>query len=217
MFERVFRWLGRRTEGPNLDEAAANAWYAEKDAFLVQQLGAEHDMVMHALIPFAVGGGLDLYYFPNGVPGTAIATKELSELPGEGPSNQDFDNYELVMFTRQQIDLEHAQDENHPFGQMHRTMNGVLNHIARYAAMATLNSSETCEFPEDMEGVGGKCLIFDAYPNASDGRRLGLLAVIEIFRSELEFKQQHGGAALIDRLKKAGHYPYSELDRVPVV
>jgi hypothetical protein len=36
-------------------------------------------MVMHAIIPYAIGGGLDLYYYPNGLPGTAIATKELSE------------------------------------------------------------------------------------------------------------------------------------------
>ncbi|MEM8783404.1 MAG: suppressor of fused domain protein [Planctomycetota bacterium] len=216
MFKRIFRWLGRHTDKLGVDEATADAWYEEKHAFLVQRLGAEHDMVMHALIPFAVGGTLDLYYFPRGIPGTAIATKELSELPGEGPSNRDFDNYELVMFTRQPIDLDHARDEDHPFGRMHRNLNGVLNLIARYAATATLNPYETCEFPEDMEGVGGKCLIFDAYPDSSGGRRLGLLAVIEIFRSEMEFKQEHGGQALLERLKEAGHYPYSDLDREPV-
>jgi len=42
-------------------------------------LGKEHDMVMHAMIPYAIGGGLDLYYFPNKIEGVAIATKELSE------------------------------------------------------------------------------------------------------------------------------------------
>ena len=63
------------------DEALAQRWYDRKSALMEASLGKEHDVVMHAIIPFAVGGGLDLYYYPNGLPGTAIATKELCELP----------------------------------------------------------------------------------------------------------------------------------------
>jgi hypothetical protein len=85
------------------DEQAAQDWYEKKTALMVEMLGAEHNIVMHAIIPYAVGGALDLYYFPNGLAGTAIATKELCEIPGRGSSNRVFDNYELVMFTRHQI------------------------------------------------------------------------------------------------------------------
>ncbi len=47
-------------------------------------------MVGHAIIPYYLGAALDLYYYPNGLPGTAFATKELSEHPNEGSSNNVF-------------------------------------------------------------------------------------------------------------------------------
>ena len=49
-------------------------WDKMKSDGLEKLLGKEHDMVMHALIPFCVGGGLDLYYYPQNI-GFAIATK----------------------------------------------------------------------------------------------------------------------------------------------
>jgi hypothetical protein len=51
---------------------------------------------MHALIPYAISGGLDLYYYPNGLPGTAIATKELSELPNAGSSNDVYSSFDMT-------------------------------------------------------------------------------------------------------------------------
>lgn len=206
----------------NRDEALARKWDDRKSEIMVDLLGEMHDIVMHALIPYAIGGGLDLYYYPNGIKGTAIATKELCELPGQGSSNRLFESYELVMFTRCELDLEKAKDESSGFGKAHRSINAVLNHIAPYSANATLNPFETCEFPEDMESVGGKCMIFDAYgiehEFLEEGHReeFGLLAVIEVFPCEMEYARLCGGAKLIDKLKFAGVYPYSDLDR-PVV
>src|SRR5262245_48239113 len=69
------------------DDELAQRWYDRKSSLMEASLGKEHDMVMHAIIPYAVGGGLDLYYYPNGLPGTAIATKELSEVPNQGSAN----------------------------------------------------------------------------------------------------------------------------------
>lgn len=201
------------------NEARAQQWGERKSALMEASLGKEHDMVMHALIPFYIGGSLDLYYYPNGVPGTAVATKELSELPNEGPANDVYRSYELVMFTRHPLDLDAARDENTDFGRTHMNISAILNLIARYSAEATLNPNETCEFPADMEVVGGKCLIFDGYACHSDdlAERFGLLALIEVFRSETDFARKHSGAQLIERLKAKGHYPYSDLDRNPVV
>jgi hypothetical protein len=198
------------------DEELAQQWYDEKTALMVDVLGEEHDVVMHALIPYALGGGLDLYYFPKGIAGTAIATKELCEMPGEGSTNDVFDTYELVMFTRHPVALDDAKDENTPFGNVHRTINAVLNCIARYSEQATLNPNETCEFPEDMQTVGGKCLIFDAYGFDGDHASFGLLAIIEIHRSEMNYARKRGGAKLITKLKKAGYYPYADMDRPAV-
>jgi hypothetical protein len=200
------------------DEEAGQRWYDRKSALMEEMLGKEHDMVMHAIIPYAVGGGLDLYYYPNGVSGTAIATKELSELPGEGSSNNMFQCYELVMFTKHQLDLDAAKDEETAFGRAHSVINAVLNQIAPYSAQATLNPNETCEFPADMPHVGGRCLIFDGYPSYPDDEpaEFGLLAVIEVFRSEMNYARKNGGAKLLNRLKAKGHYPYSDMDREPV-
>jgi hypothetical protein len=201
------------------EEKRARRWYDRKSALMEEMLGKEHDMVMHAHIPYAIGGGLDLYYYPNGIPGTAIATKELSELPGEGSSNRVFQCYELVMFTRCLLDLDAAKDESTAFGRMHTTINSILNHVAPYSSQATLNPNETCEFPADMPHVGGRCMIFDAYQNypEDESAKFGLLAVIEVFRSEMDYARKDGGAKLIQRLKDKGLYPYSDLDRKPVV
>lgn len=220
-FDRIARIFGKKQEPPAItdaDQQAWNAWYEHKSALMEQSLGKEHDMVMHAIIPFAIGGALDLYYYPNGIPGTAVATKELCETPNEGSSNKVYQSYELVMFTRHPLNLDDAKNGAMPFGKAHDNINRVLNPIARYSAQATLNPNETCEFPADMEDVGGKCLIFDGYAHHNDdvAKDFGLLAVIEIFRSEMDFARSNGGARLIEKLKLAGHYPYSDLDRKPV-
>lgn len=200
------------------DEEAGQGWYDRKSALMEAMLGREHDVVMHAIIPYGIGGPLDLYYYPNGVPGTAVATKELSELPGDGPCNAVFRNYELVMFTKHPIDLDAADDPDTAFGRMHVVTSAVLNRIARYSAQATLNPNETCEFPPDVEIVGGRCLVFDGYPSYAEElpAEFGLLAVIEVFRSEMDYARAHGGRELLKRLKASGHYPYSDLDREPV-
>jgi hypothetical protein len=87
--------------------------------------------------------------------------------------------------------------------------------VARYSAQAELNPFETCEFLAEVEDIGGRCLIFDEYDHHTDDDALGfgLLFVIEIIRSEMEFAHREGGEALIERLKLAEHYPYSDMDR----
>ena len=204
------------------DEELARQWYDRKTAMMVAQLGAEYDRVLHAMIPFALGGGLDLYFFSEGIPGTAVATKELCEMPGDGSSNDVFDGYELVMFTKLPTSLDDALDENTPFGGVNRDINSILNCIASYSAEATLNPYETCEFPAELEVVGGRCLIFDTYgtvdfDTVDFDKQFGLLAIIEIHRSEMDFARENGGQALIEKLMKAGHYPYSDMDRPAVV
>lgn len=200
------------------NEQLADDWYERKSQLLEILLGKEHDMVMHAMIPYAMGGALDLYYYPNDIPGTGVATKELSEAPGEGSANKLYPNYELVMFTRREIALDQAHDNASLFGKAHKNINAILNLIAPYSAEAELNPRDTCEFPEDMESVGGKCLLFDAYnAEANTFDDFGAMLAMEVFRSEMEFARAHGGEELISRLKAFGHYPYSDMQREPVV
>lgn len=193
-------------------------WYERKSAIMSRILGAEHNVVMHAMIPYSIGGPLDLYYYPAGMPGTGIATKELCELPGEGSRNRCFDCYELVMFTRHPLDLDAVMAGQTPIARAHRTISAILNATARFSAEVSLNPGDTCEFPADMDRVGGKCLVFDRYGSGQDddAGTFGLLLVIEVFRSEMEFSRQTRSHALVGRLMSAGVYPYSELDREPV-
>jgi hypothetical protein len=202
----------------NRREVAADRWYDRKTKLMEEWLGKEHGLVMHSIIPYSIGGGLDLYYFPNGIPGTAIATKELSELPGKGSSNRVFQSYELVMFTRRRINIDAVKNRRTAFGRAHAILNAALNRIAPYSENATLNPNETCEFPADMPIVGGRCLIFNAYPTCPEEQvKFGLLALIEVFRTEMDYARKHGGAKLLKKLKSKGHYPYSDMDRDPVV
>ncbi len=207
LLRRLIDWLTGKPKPPD-DYGAEEeeAWYNAKSEFLAEKLGPEHDMVMHAIIPYAIGGGLDLYYYHNGIPGTGIATKELADARGRGPSNSVYDCYELVMFTRQALNLDDAQDETTPFGAAHATINAILNLIARYGEQATLNPHETCEFPADMEEVGGKCLVFDAYasPEERGPQGLGLLLILEVHRSEMEYAMEHGGAETDRHAQRAG-------------
>jgi hypothetical protein len=192
-------------------------WYAEKSDRMVELLGEEHDMVMHAIIPYAVGGGLDLYYYPHLIPGTGIATKELSNRPSEGSTNNVLTTYEFVMFTRHDLSMDDAQKPETPFGKMHHSINAILNMMAPYSAQAKLNPFETVEFPSDMEVVGGRCLILDAYGMTDAHADFGLMLIMEIHRVEMDYARQHGGQALLEKLMAANYYPYSDLDRPPVV
>lgn len=213
-------WLKRLFGKDETDysDPEEEAWQDEKDQIMDQMLGEMHDLVGHSLIPFFLGGSLHQYYFPNHIEGVGIATKELTSAGPEGASNKRYDAYELVMFTRHPLDPELSQDDATPFGKAQANINTLLNLIARYSEEAELNPNETCEFPEDMEEVGGKCLVFDGYAEQQvNGKTFGLLLIIEVFRAEMEYAREHGGGELIAKLKQAGAYPYSDLDRDPVV
>jgi len=202
----------------NGDGQFGQEWYDRKTLLMEKLLGKEHEIVMHAVTPYELGGALDLYYYPNGISGTAVATKECSESPDEGSTNAFFDVYELVMFTKHGLSIDDANDESTPFGRVHSNIDSILNSVAPYSAQAKLNRFETCEFPEDMKTLGGKCLIFDTYGVEPTSKLpFGLLVVIEVFRSEMEFAHENGGSKLIARLTIAGHYPYSDMEREPVV
>ncbi|MDX2200315.1 MAG: suppressor of fused domain protein [Phycisphaerae bacterium] len=194
--------------------------FEEQSRFMETLLGEEHNLVSHALIPFDLGGHLDLYYYPNCGHGTAVATKELTDW-GEksGPSNNCFKTYELVMFTRHAIAPAKDGPEQPELEKAHSLINSILNLIARYAPTATLNPYETLEFPAEIPEVGGTCTVFFAYPDMpkSPPIEFGLLGIMAIHRDEMNFARKNGSEALFAMLKEKGHFPYSDLDRPSVV
>lgn len=177
-----------------------------------------HDLVGHAIIPFSIGGAVDMYYFPNHIKGTGFATMELLEPDGTGPLPNNLGTYELVAFTKHDIN----SDENvqTPFNLIERKVCGIVTTLGFYSKEAVLKPNDTCEVPNG-ENEQNTCLVFDLYKPENKEFKVGnrthhLLLCIQIFRSEMEFARANGSEELLRKLKEAGHYPYSDLDRDPI-
>lgn len=191
--------------------------YELKGAGLEALLGPMHDVVGHAIIPFAVGGAVDMYYFNEHLPGTGFATMELLDPNGNGPKPNRLGTYELVAFTRYNFD--NLESEETAFQKIERRICGVFTQIGFYSSNAVLNPLATCEVPNGDEP--NVCVVLDKYP-AHDPLMIGnrehhLLLCLQIHRSELDFARREGSDELIRKLKEAGVYPYSDLDREPIV
>jgi hypothetical protein len=204
------------------------AHYTAKKAALERILGPMDDIVGHAIIPYAIGGAVDMYYFSRGLPGTVFATMELIEPDGSGPQPNRLGTYELVACTRIPRPLSKVESgdvpggvekrSDHPFNQIERRMCGVLTVLGRYGTEAVLEPGQTAELPGDEP----EYVVFDEFPSKAGpfriaDRRHGLLLVIEIHPSELEFARTKGSTKLLRLLQKKGFYPYSDLDRPAVV
>lgn len=206
---------------PQFSDEEYDRSYEAKEAALEAILGPMHNMVGHAMIPFCVGGAVDMYYFPNGLPGTGFATMELIEPDGSGPKPNRIGTYELVTFTRLRMPAQRdRQDAGDPFNKIERRMCNLMTMMGRYAHMAVLNPGDTCEIPV-IDDEPSRFVLFDEYnPNGKPfvvaGRRHCLLLCLEVFRSEMDHARAHGSAVVLEKLKAAGHYPYSDLDRDPV-
>lgn len=193
--------------------------YELKSQGLENILGKMQDIVGHAIISFEVGGAVDMYYFSNHVKGTGFATMELLEPDGTGPLPNRFGTYELVAFTKH--DFNSDRNSKTPFNLIEREVCHIFTSIGFYSREAVLNPNDTCEVPNG-EGQDNTCLVFDIYKPKNKKFKIGnrehhLLLCIQIFRSEMEYSRKYGSEKLFAKLKKAGHYPYSDLEREPVV
>jgi len=217
MLDWLKRQLGKKEPQRRFGDDEWERHYELKKRGLEKVLGEMYELVGHAIIPFQIGGAVDMYYFPNCVDGTGFATMELIEPDGSGPRPSRIGTYELVAFTKHRIGDKADKDA---FEQMARRMCGILTTVGHYAHEAKLTPRETAEVPVD----GDKphcCLMFDEYRKPGvdfmiGSRKHGLLLVMEVFRSEMEYAMNNGTQIVLDKLKERGYYPYSDLDREPV-
>ena len=199
-------------------EEEFNLDYEQKTKGLENILGKMHNLVGHAIIPFSVGGAVDMYYYPNHIMGTGFATMELLEPDGSGPVPNRLGTYELVAFTKHSFD--NSNDKNSLFNLIERTICGIFTTIGFYSRESKLNPYDTCEIPNE-EGQDNTCILFDLYNPDNKNLIIGnrehhLLLCLQLFRSELNFARENGTETLLSKLKEAGYYPYSDLDRDPV-
>lgn len=211
--------LGKKNSETDISDEEFEKDYELKMAGLEKVLGKSHNKVGHAIIPFSVGGAVDMYYFPNGIPGTGFATMELLKPDGTGPIPNRLGTYELVAFTKNEI--VEGINEKTLFNRIERRFCGIFTGIGNYSFQAKLEPKETCEYPQQ-DGEPNICLVFDEYkPDGIDfnigQRKHGLLLILEIHRDEMEFAMENGSELLLEKLKAKGYYPYSDMDRESVV
>jgi hypothetical protein len=217
--------FGGKDPEPEISNEDFNHHYEQKSKALVNILGPMHDLVGHAVIPYQVGGNVDMYYFPNFIDGTAFVTMELIQPDGSGPKPSSIGTYELIAFTKHDVCFDQYQVVKHEsqnkFQEIERRLCAIFTVLGRYSNEAILNPKETVEIPISKDKPY-RCLVLDNFEMSTKdftigGQIHGLLLVIEIFRSEMEYAMKNGTNALLDLLRDHGLYPYSDLDRDPVV
>ena len=191
----------------NNPEPENNEWQKVWDgriAALTPILGKPADMVLHALIPFQLGGSADVLPFPDYVPGVTYVTADMTGAD-VGQIASSLGNYELMICAKQE--LQKAGD--------------FIANLARYTCETKIEPGETM-------GVGAcfgdstiRALLL-AHPAEKPvhfeflGQRYGLLLCIGITEEELAFKQANGSSGLLALLKQHGVFPYTIPDRPSV-
>ena len=197
-----------------------------KKAGLEAVLGPRDDTVLHAALPFVAGGALDLYCFRQALPGTVFATMDLIYPDGQGPQANRFGTFELAACTRlspggNQYALfsDAANRSRLPYEQTEHRIWRMLTRIGHYSQAAVLKPGDTCEIPNGTKELAWVLLDrFDLGQPFKIGEKFHhLLLCMEIFPVEQEYARLNGPAALIHLLKNSGDYPYTDLDRRPVV
>jgi hypothetical protein len=165
---------------------------------LCETLGASIAGVWHARHPFALGGQADLVAFDDHIEGRVYVTAELTGKPG-----CTYADYELMICHRD------------------HTIWGadIISRLAPYTQQAYIGAGETMDIgdaspPESLI----KALIFDTYRTfGMFGQVYELRLCIGITKDELQFKFDQGPDALLARLRQAGVYPYTDLNRSSVL
>jgi len=196
--------------------ASAEEFDKAKGQALEIVLGPMHGYVGHAIVPYEIGGPVDMYYFPQADGGTAFATMELLNFDGRAPAESDVGTYELLAFTKHAVVI---PERSAPFEAIEQRLRSVFTSIGRFSEEAVLNSGDTAEVPVNDEEPNA-CILFSAFAGSKPfriGKRThGLLVVTEVFPDEMALARERGSAELIGRLSRAGHFPRSDLDRESV-
>ncbi len=201
----------------NLSEAELEAWYERVSQQLEAALGPAHDKVLHLIVSDPDYGPFDTRFFFTHVPGTVMVTSGLAR-PGEGrATNSLYKTFDMAIITRLRVgDKETLEDV------AGKTPGGLvrvaLNSVTTYAVDAQIEPGNTLEFPPDFDDyVGGRCFVVTDYASDSFSPDYGLMLVMEIHRDEMAFALENHGDQLIEKLKAAGVFPYSDLERPSVI
>ncbi len=211
-------------------------WFATSagDATVIEQI-ADHvtrhvgppEYVLHEIV--SLGVHLDIHVVPPSErrPYYTLVTSGMSELPMTAPPGSGVCEYaELVLCLPPDWPLgdEDLQDEKN-FWPIR-----MLKGLARFP-----HENETClawdhtlqwddeerieDYPSSGVLLARPSLFGDDFPvlTVDDAKQVHFLAVIPLYRSEIEFKLEHGAYALTERLEQSGVNELLDVDRKPII
>ena len=169
-------------------------------AALESVLGPSDDSVLHSPVPFELGGPADVLIFREHVEGVVYVTAGVigdeDALPGDGGQ------YELMICLRDGEDWAPQ----------------LLSQLAMYTREAVLNSGDTMDIgPALPQPTQLSAFLYHSYAAITVNEQPAtVLLCVGITKDELAFASKKGSAALIERLKEAGIYPFTDLGRKSV-
>jgi hypothetical protein len=176
------------------------AWNARKGA-LESVLGPAEDTVLHAMVPFHMGGQADVLVFRKHVAGRVAATCELLGDPSQKPNL--LGTFELAIAHRDDSDWGPS----------------VISRLARYTCDAQLQPGQTMDIGPAVppkSTISG--FLFDDYKRMTYADAdAGLLLCVGLTPDELEACKQGKRQMVYDALIAQGVYPFTDLFRPSVL
>lgn len=182
------------------DDDWKQTWDARKSA-LESVLGPAEDTVLHAIVPFSLGGQADVLAFRKHIAGSVAATCELLGEPSQKRNLQG--TYELAIAHRNEND----------WGP------NIISKLARYTCDALLQPGQTMDIGP---AVPAKSTIsgffFDDFKRMKfGGADAGLLLCIGLTADELAACRQGKRQKVYDALIAQKFFPYTDLFRPSVL
>lgn len=170
-------------------------------AELRKDFGPENDHVLTAMPPFYLGGAADVLTFQKKLPGVTYVTAAIIGDNQAKPNS--LGQYELMICQRK--DATWAPK--------------LISQLARYTTQDILSPNDTMEIgPSLPQPTELSSLLFLPYVKLNvNGKDAAVMLCIGITPDELEFIQKHDVEDLVSKLKSAGVYPFTDLDRKSVL
>jgi hypothetical protein len=168
-------------------------------------LGESDDRVLHGAIPFYLGfengGTADVVSFSQHFDGVAYVTADL--IGCEDQKRSELGNYELMICHREESE----------WGP------GIVSRLAHYTLETAIEPGHTMDSgPATPKGSTIAALLFDDYATFDvRGELSGLLLCFGITARELKDCRNHGSETILEKLKDADIYPFTDLYRDSVV
>lgn len=185
-------------------DESTNDWERLWDARLAALeavLGPSTGGALHASIPFNLDGAADVVEFLEHVDGVVYVTADL--IGDDRSKPNDLGQYELMICLRDEADWAPQ----------------LISNLAKYTIDAVLQPGETMDIaPALPQPTNLSSFLFGSYATISvQGKPASILLCVGITGEELQYLQANGYDALLQRLKDAGVFPFTDLSRRSVV